>query len=63
MGYDAAQSARLAIMPWENSTGEGEKDVAAGQVLGALLEFLIAAGSVQPAIVNSDNFLCRPDVQ
>ena len=28
-----------------------------------LLGFLIAAGSVQPAIVNSDNFLCRPDVQ
>jgi hypothetical protein len=28
-----------------------------------LLGFLIAAGSVQPAIVNSDHFLCRPDVQ
>jgi hypothetical protein len=28
-----------------------------------LLGFLIAAGSVQPAIVNSDNFLCHPDIQ
>jgi hypothetical protein len=28
-----------------------------------LLRFLIAAGSVQPAVVNSNNFLCRPDVQ
>jgi hypothetical protein len=30
-----AQSAPLAIMPWENSTGEEEKDVAFGQVHGA----------------------------
>jgi hypothetical protein len=35
MGYDVAQSARLAIMAWENSTGEEEKDVALGQVHGA----------------------------
>jgi hypothetical protein len=50
-------------MPWENSTDEEEKMSHSVNYTALLLGFFIAAGSVQPAVVNSDNFLCRPDVQ